>query len=228
MFFGCNKIKSIDLSKFTFDITIIKGVNNGILGMISNCSSLISIDLSNYNNQNIDLSSILEDNKGHSNLIYINLYNTKLSLDKFSNFTTKRLSYAMSKTLYICMEGDAFSNCNGDFCEILKSLVKICCISKTNICGGITADNYITVNYNNKFSYGLSQFFNLYNSRNNLERIFLGDTQKGIGDPLEITSSSTLKIYFDSSIESLSSFFNSYFDTNCKYIKSVDFFKFLC
>jgi len=53
----------------------------------------------------------------------------------------------------------------------------------------------------------VQSFFNFYNSRINLDRIFLGDTQKAIGEPLEITNSSALKIYFDSSIESLSSFF---------------------
>ena len=74
MFFNCNKIKSINLPNITFEKMINRGEKNGIMGMISNCSSLISIDLSNYNNQNIDLSSILEDNKGHSNLIFISIY----------------------------------------------------------------------------------------------------------------------------------------------------------
>jgi len=127
--------------------------------MISNCSSLLSIDLSNYNNQNVDLSNIFEDNEGYLNLIYTSLSGSKLSLDQFANFAKKRLDYAMSKTLYMCMDGDAFSNCNGDSCEILKSLVNICCNGGNNICGKSNADNYITVNFNNECSYGRSEFF---------------------------------------------------------------------
>ena len=107
-------------------------------------------------------------------------------------------------------------------------LCKVCCNNgDENLkCGESKEDNYITVNYNNAFSYGRLQFFNYDNSRINLERIFLDDTQKGIMEPLEITDSSTLKVYFDSSIDSLSSFFNSQIDSNCQFIKSVDFSNF--
>ena len=72
-----------------------------------------------------------------------------MRLDKFINFTKKRLDHAMSKTLFICMEEDAFSKCNGDFCENLKTLVKICCVDNNNKCETSIGDNYITVNYNN-------------------------------------------------------------------------------
>ena len=63
----------------------------------------------------------------------------------------------------------------------------------------------------------------MHNSRINLERIFLDNTQKGIMEPLEITDSSTLKIYFESPVESLSSFFDAESDPNVANIKSIDF-----
>ena len=219
IFSNCNIIKSIDLSSFTFENI----VEDGIFGMISNCSSLISIDLSGFNNQNLDLSNIFENNEGSLDLIYTNLYNSKLSLDKFINFTKKRLDHAMSKTLFICMEEDAFSKCNGDFCENLKTLVKICCVDNNNKCETSIGDNYITVNYNNEVSYGRSKFLNYYNSRINLVRIFLDGIQKEIGEPLEITDSSTLKIYFEFPFESLYGFFSADYDPNVINIKSIDF-----
>ena len=55
------------------------------------------------------------------------------------------------------MEGNVFSNCNGDFCINLKSLVKICCNDENNLCEESKdesyIDNSITVYYNNECSY---------------------------------------------------------------------------
>ena len=150
--------------------------------MISNCFSLISIDLSNFNNQYLDLYKIFGEPKGYIYLNYINLYNSVFSLDKIFSLSGYRLMYAISKTLYICTKEDIFSNCDEKYeesCEIAKYLVKICCNNgnENSKCGTFNEDNYVIVNYNNAFSYGSSKFFNYDNSRINLERIFLDNTQ---------------------------------------------------
>ena len=225
---GCTTIKSIDLSKFTFEnvglIDIDKDIS-GFYGMIANCTSLKSIDLSNFNNDGLQnhIYQIIGENKEYLYLNYINLINSNTP-NGFKNFLDRRILFAMSKTTYICMAVDIFSEVFREY----QNFTKWCCNSEEIKCGELKEDNYIIVNYNKECNYKIDYnndsnslpFFNEY--RYVLERIFLDGTQKGLYEPLEITKASTLKIYFEDPIESLKSFFDVQYDPNAQYIKKVD------
>ena len=230
MFSGCTIIQYIDLSKFTFKKVGLIDTDDdvsGFYGMIANCISLISIELSNFNNeglQNYIYQILIGENKRYLKLNYINLINSKTP-NGFRNFLDKRIHFAMSKATYICMAEDTFS-------EVFKEyeyFAKRCCNSDSIKCGGFREDNYIIVNYNKKCNYmdnddNSLPFFNKY--RYTLERIFLDGTQKGIYEPLEITNGSTLKILFEEPIERLSYFLDVQYDSNVVNINYVDFSNF--
>ena len=95
MFQSCNNIKSIDLSWLTFE----KLNSAGIVGMINNCNSLISLDLSKFNKQ-LELSEMLNGNSVQVNIRYIDL-KSSVYLQSISNFIFGVTSKT-GKTLYIC------------------------------------------------------------------------------------------------------------------------------
>ena len=74
MFYGCNKLLSVDLSNFTNNV-------NNMEAMFYNCSSLTSLDLSNFNTNNV---TNMKDMFYNINKDCKIICNDKKILDKFN------------------------------------------------------------------------------------------------------------------------------------------------
>ena len=210
MFYGCTLIKSIDLSRFTFS-----QVSN-IEDMISNCNSLISIELSNLNNLNFDFLSLFENHEGYIRLNYINLLNSGFSKTLFINFYTNKIS---SRILYICVSDKAYESLAYFLSE---NEIRRCCNSDNLICGKPNENKKIIVRYNNECNYDKG-FINEYRTG---IRIFLNGLEEPADSQIKLKNNSELIIYLDSPVESLLYFFSSEKDPNVKYINSIDFSSF--
>ena len=221
MFFKCSTLKSIDLSSFI-------GTKETLTeGMLAFCDSLMFIDVSNlFLKEKLD--SIIKtdtfEGQEYLNIEFINVHNSAIISEDIYNFTDFSLQVNPTRTIYFCFNDDISSN----LAEYIyyskepkkfKDHIKKCCdYDYYNYKCNET--NYITVYFNNEFNY-TNGFYNDY--RINIGKIVLDYSQKELTEPLKITNISELKIYFNDSTESLQSFFNSKYDTNVKYIKSIDF-----
>ena len=141
MFASCSKIKSIDLSWLTGE-SLDEG---GIAGLISNCYSLISIDLSKLNNNKLTTPYIINGQNGNLNIQYINLYESGLTKNQISNLNTQLVKFT-HQTLYICVKPENFINPNGNSYITEGVKVKRCCNTESKKCD---EPSYITVNYKN-------------------------------------------------------------------------------
>ena len=84
---------------------------------------------------------------------------------------------------------------------------------------GETYENFIILYYGHDVEYN-SGFENQY--RKNISYIMIGEQKKTAKDPLSVKADTKIEIYFSSALTSLESFFDSLYDDQMKYLKSVD------
>ena len=162
MFWYCNKLESIDLSKFTFEKT------NKIENMISDCYSLISIELPNFKNTKLSFDSILKYNNQKLALKYINLYNSEISIESFSNFIDKTLKKFIASKLNVCLKEENFNKLAQ---TSVGNMIKNCCNNDNDNskCGQPNANNIIVIEFNKDCNYNKG-FINDY--RTNVEGLY--------------------------------------------------------
>ena len=210
-FFNCeldtfsSNIISIDFSHF--NSSSITNIDN----MLSKCTSLISLDISNFDFGKIESSEsfsyLFTD---LTNLKYINLSNVK-------NYDILKSSSELStkNDLTICQDEEIINNENAKY---------ICQIPYKN------SSNYIIVYYGNDvvykngFSFNEEEDLNKY--RKDIEFINIENNTFYSSNYLEIKAGSKVEINLLPSIESLAHFFDSNYDINMKNIVSIDFTNF--
>ena len=196
MFSGCEELKAIDLSYF--NTSSVTSMNN----MFDGCEKLVCLDILNFN-----LTKVKENEEmfnGASNLKYINLYNVQDSEKILSKTNLQNLD-----DLIVCQKENILSNKDNKCCyyNITSSECK--------------SNNYITVHYGESVEYS-NGFENAF--RKGISHIVNVDYEfplKG-SDEFKIKSGCKIKIYFDSPITDLESFFDINYDKNVEKIVSID------
>ena len=199
MFAGCNQIESIDLSYFNTSLVI------NMSFMFSDCESLKVLDLSNFNMENVNSSESMFS--GINNLRYIDIYNLIDSRNIIEQSELKNL-----RNLIICGRESIFE----------KNIHECCYYDYYSENKKCLSNNYMIVYYRKGAEYQ-NGFQNEYRSNisfivnNDLRNIFNASV------PLNIYEGYKIKLYFDSSMKSLESFFDINYDKNVESIISIDF-----
>ena len=196
IFYGCSSLESIDLSYFNTSSVI--EMNN----MFDGCQSLVYLDILNFNL--IKVKSYKDMFSGVSKLKYINLYNVKDTDNILSKFEIQD-----SDDLTVCQKENILSDKKQKCCyfDIASSKCK--------------SDNYITVYYGESAEYP-NGFENAF--RKGMSFIVNEDYESPLkgSDEFKIKSGCKIKIYFDSPITDLESFFDINYDKNVENIVSID------
>ena len=226
LFKGCTSLKSVNMINFnTPQLTTMQDMFNG-------CSNLISVDLSSLTTSKV--SNFQNLFKGCTNLKLMNIkgfefYKQKLTgtfdgLDsiayvvlnnvKYDSITLNDLRWSplqKKKNLIVCQNEMVLTGDNG--------LIFFCCDfnAETSMCG--PTDYKIKVIYSQDVEYSNG----FQNDNRNLHYInHNGNTRLG-GNGLNIIANKDLDIYFSGPINNLDSYFSSQYDSNAKFIKSIDF-----
>ena len=182
--------------------------------MISDCSSLIAIDIPNIDLTNEGKNQMFNNN---GELLYVNLLNCKGETDGIYDFLNPLLGFNNNKK-FICINKDTFDavgekypKSSGNWEDIAE---KCCNFDIENLeCG------YLLVNFNSETDY--DKFDNGY--RSNIEKIIIGDVEKTKDEGINIPKDSKIKIYFSSPLTDLGNFFSFEEDKKVANINSIDF-----
>ena len=199
MFSGCSLITSLNLSSFKTSNTI------DMSGMFNGCDNLEILDISNFDTTNCDSYNNMFSN--YANLKYIDIKNLK-------NDHILKDSFINTKLFYVCQSMDLIRNYYSfNCCEYDIENHECDYIPPT--------ESYILITYMQEVDYSSKSFKSSIEARKVRSIIIYDDTKYGDVD-FKIKANKQLKILFSEPIESLESFFDNTYDSNCEKISYID------
>ena len=235
MFYGCDSLKSVDLTSFKLlPLNNLTNLFNGCKELTSiNISYISNIPISNYRScfencsslQILDLSGLTfsEPEEDQSNpidysAIFKNVIHLKYLILMGSSFTNELKGHIPRNNLIVCQDGNIRiledDHVTNKCCDLNEDLEKC------------HASNYIVVYYDNDFVskyLGTGLIYKKVNYSENISFLSLNDVEAQKNRKIIIKGGSKLEIFFSSPLTSLDNFFDLDNVNYAANIMSVDF-----
>ena len=235
MFYGCDSLKSVDLTSFKLlPLNNLTNLFNGCKELTSiNISYISNIPISNYRScfencsslQILDLSGLTfsEPEEDQSNpidysAIFKNVIHLKYLILMGSSFTNELKGHIPRNNLIVCQDGNIRiledDHVTNKCCDLNEDLEKC------------HASNYIVIYYDNDFVskyLGAGLIYKKVNYSENISFLSLNDVEAQKNRKIIIKGGSKLEIFFSSPLTSLDNFFDLDNVNYAANIMSVDF-----
>ena len=207
MFYNCKSLEFLDLSIFNTS-----SVQN-MKSLFEKCSSLKYLDISHFNLENCSIVNRMFT--GVNNLGYINVYNVQDPEKKLLNY-----NFPSKSILTVCQKEDykIISNDNTKCCYYNMSS-KEC--EDTNFIILYFGEDVEYLGYGNDDRNGIFNYV-VNNYHNTKLKIVVSEQNVTYYPRLKIKKGHKFEIYFNSPLDTLEEYFSPSYDSNMKYLVSVD------